>query len=319
MNIIKILAPVVVILITFVQYFLDNKYNKQRSKKYRIIRILLLNVTIAALVFSSVSIYLDDINSDELKNQMSSLKQDYERSDSTAYLKEENAKLEINNLFERIEDLSSKLAPFLDFAITEYPNLKPHEALGQLHNEIIETLKYTPPFKEFTDQVEDRRIYKPLNKSLRDRMIRSLIRIISLYPDIHLIIYVENGNPLRKSIADEIVGILYLSGMTNFEIKTCSSFFSHGTGSNWIIKGRKADANVARIFFQPFIDYYFVPIPSESFNWHGINKNTLILHIFGDPFFEKNGKINFFTLTSHSSRNIIPLQRSTPSPNTINP
>lgn len=289
--IIKILAPVIVILITLVQYYLDHKYSDRRSKKYRRMRIVFLIVISVALIFSSITIYLDDISSNDLKDQISSLQKYYEESDSLASLREDNAKLERNNLNKQIEELSTQLTPFLEIAVIKYPNLRPDEAMNQLQNEIKDIRKQTSALQEKTDYIENRNIYKPLERTLKNNMIHSLERIVNIYPDIHLIISVETGNPLRQSIAEEIKEILNQSGITNLEIRPTTTYFT-GVPSNCIIKVRKVDEDVAQIFFRPFTDNFFVTKPVGKFD-DSLNKDSFILHIVGNPFFEKNGKVNF--------------------------
>ena len=291
MIVIKILAPVIVILITLVQYYLDHKYSDRRSKKYRHTRVVFLIVIGAALIFSSITIYLDAVSSNELKERINSFRIFSEQSDSLANLREDNAKLERKNLEKQIDELNTQLTPFLELALKKYPNMKPYEALNQLHNEIREIRKQTSILQEKTDYIETRNTYKSLDSSLKNNMVLSLRTIRSMYPDIHLILVVENGNPLRQNIADEIKDILNQSGITNLEIRPTTTFF-RGTPANCIIKARKVDESVAQIFFQPFIDNFFVNIPIGNID-DNLNKNSFVLHIVGNPIFERNGKVNF--------------------------
>lgn len=292
----KILAPILVLLLSLIQFYLDHKFKDKRTKSYKRTKAVFLTIIGVAVVFSIVTIIIDDNNSKDLSNklgtlqdEMKSLSKQSSKSDSLNISFEGSAKLERKKLELQITALQSQLSPFLNLALKKYPNLPVNEALLKLQADINDLRDQTSQLKDKTDYIESRNRFKPLDNSLRISFISKLKNVKLIYPDIHLIISVENGNILRNNIAEELKDILSKSGYTNVEIRPVTTFWS-GTPPSCVIKARKEDEYVAQQFFQPFIDNIFVDKPTGNYD-DKIGQRTFGLHLVGNPIFENNGKI----------------------------
>lgn len=137
----NLIVLVIVFLIGFTQFALDYVMQKRKTRGYRWIRIILLVFMFLGLVGSAWIQLVENKNADKLANDVSMLRS---QNDSLILLVN-TSHTSIVSMEGKIDDLELKLAPFLNIAMTKYPNLSIVHALEKLTNEIAEAKEMAKP------------------------------------------------------------------------------------------------------------------------------------------------------------------------------
>lgn len=289
----KILSPILVILLTALQFYYDHKNSDRRTKRYKRTKIVFLIAIIIAMIFSGITIYIDHLNSLELNNEVSSLKNIQIISDSLAINRESGAKLERGNLEKQILKLQENLFPFINLALQKYPNKDSSEALKQFYQDIKQLKEKATQLEERTSYLESRDEYKEIDRELKEKLVDELRYIQKTFDYIKFRIEVENGNIQRQKVAQEIKSIFVLSGFNDTKIQSQMSF-GKGAPPSLVVKINKSDLAIAKLFFKSLKEYLFTnkTVITIDVN-NNYEKSLIVIQLNGNPLFEKNGKITF--------------------------
>ena len=135
--ILKFIAPIILFIIAILQYVFADQINNRRWLKLTLIGLLLISLIIGLFI-----IKIDDSNSQVIsaqqKNNIDSLRLEISIGMKNRSLKEE----ELNK---KIDELNSKLEPFVKVALSKYPAYELQSALTKLALEIENTKKLASP------------------------------------------------------------------------------------------------------------------------------------------------------------------------------
>ncbi len=145
MILLELFVLVIVFGIGVVQIILDHVWSDKRTKLHKRIKILLLILMLVLLIGSASLRIVEDSSSQQLMEKVSSLQIKNDSLMASVREKDKTAHKDMIALQGKITDLESKLEPFIEIAISKYPNLGVDIALNQLSREIAEAKEMAKP------------------------------------------------------------------------------------------------------------------------------------------------------------------------------
>ncbi|MCK4233770.1 hypothetical protein KAX75_05040 [candidate division WOR-3 bacterium] len=141
----KLGVLLIVVLIYVFQFVLDYKYPDKRTKRNKSIRISLLVLFIVLLGISAVMHIFEERKATKLVTEISGLRLQNDSLIVLHHKSQEDASKNTLSLLARIDTLESNLEPFIEIAVSKYPNLVVERALKKLELDIAETKAMAKP------------------------------------------------------------------------------------------------------------------------------------------------------------------------------
>ncbi|MDP2981722.1 MAG: hypothetical protein Q8O92_00140 [Candidatus Latescibacter sp.] len=201
MFLIKIISPILVLILTLVQFYIDHRWKDRRTKKYKYAKILFIVIIFVAVVFTIITTVIDYQNEQNTKKQLDDLKKLTILTDLNAVHREKQAISERESLKIKLVDLQDKLDPFLEIAKSKYPRLPTEEALKYLSQEIEN-------IKQKTEIIES----ATKDRKLTEMQTNQLIAFLSNYKSNKIYIFSIWGDQESLRYAHIIKNIFIRSG-----------------------------------------------------------------------------------------------------------
>lgn len=274
MLIIKIIGPSLVLLVTLLQIFIDYKWYDRRTKEHKQARRILPTIIIAAIIFSVITVIIDDYNSSTINKQLI------------------EAKKERATLQGKVIELESKLDPFIEIARRKYPNQLADVALDSLFNEIKRIEKNTKILGERTDHLYTRESFIKLDDSNRNAIVANLSAVrAKLFSPIKFELIVESGSQIRYDFMVQMKELLTASGFDVEGIKRETNIW-RGTPPPILLYVNTSDEEITNSVFVVFNKILFRFIPAGKFS-DANPKGIIKIHLFQTPLFYPDGSIYF--------------------------
>ena len=139
MLLLKLLAPLLVLITTLLRIGLDYKWRDRRTKRHHSrLTVVLVSVMVLAAVTTLFVIYHDHQSFADQEIKLSEIHVQAQKAVESAEARERSAHEERNVLQRHIVALSERLDPFVELATARYPGSAVEDALASLLSEIKE-------------------------------------------------------------------------------------------------------------------------------------------------------------------------------------
>lgn len=143
MLLLKLIAPMVLLLSVVARYVLDYIWHDKRTKWHKRSRIAFLIFQTAAVLITIVVVSWDHKASEEQKVMIQQIATQSKASENASAARHKQSQEEILGLKKQVTDFSERLTPFVTLAMRRYPDLPEDTALERLAREITDVSKRT--------------------------------------------------------------------------------------------------------------------------------------------------------------------------------
>lgn len=132
MLLLKIAAPLLLLLAVIAQYLVDNVWHDKRTKWHRLTRTLLLVLQLAAGFGTVVVVVRELYASEENAAELKYIREEAVKNADASAARDDKSQTELSGLQNQVRDLSGRLEPFVQIALKKYPGLPESFALKRL-------------------------------------------------------------------------------------------------------------------------------------------------------------------------------------------
>ncbi|TKS59645.1 MAG: hypothetical protein EWM73_03270 [Nitrospira sp.] len=132
MLLLKIAAPLLLLLAVVAQYLVDHVWHDKRTKWHRWTRAFLLVLQLAAGVGTGVVVVREHYASEENAAEVKYIREEAVKNADASAARDYKSQAELSGLQSQVRDLSGRLEPFVRIALKKYPGLPEGSALERL-------------------------------------------------------------------------------------------------------------------------------------------------------------------------------------------
>lgn len=132
MLLLKIAAPLLLLLAVIAQHLVDHVWQDKRTKWHQRTRYILLVLQLAAGVGTGVVIVSEHYASEENAAELKYIREEAVKNADASAARDDKSQAKLSGLQNQVRDLSGRLEPFVQIALKKYPGLPESSALERL-------------------------------------------------------------------------------------------------------------------------------------------------------------------------------------------